>query len=906
MSRPTLDHSIRHKDVARYPLAETDGGSSTRSAELALLNAISDAAWLKDSDGRYLVANTSFASLLGRSRDDIIGSSDEALQLPEAAAARQRDEQVMATGSAVVAEDCLTGPDGTQRWFETIVSPVRDEDGALIGTSGIARDITARKLAGATTDATARRLRAIFDESPLGIGLSDANGFVVESNTAYQRMVGYSAEELRHRRFSELSSPADASENVALFHDLVTGRTSSYTVEKTYRHRSGQQVFVRVTSAAVRDDRDRLLYSVGMVEDVTKMRLAEALLRDRQEVFQALTEQTSEMNAIIDTNGNVCYASPSIERVLGFSPEDLVGKSPLAFVHQDDALALRELFEAVAADPKRCATSLIRFQHAGGGYRTIEGSLTNLLEHRAVRGIVISARDVTERVRAAEDIRFQADLLDAVEQAVIAIDEADCVTAWNKHAELLYGWTRADALGRPIDSLIHAELPEGNIPSSAIPRGEAGTRERLIRRRDGTTFVVAVTPSPIYGRDGVRRGHVGVSGDVTTRRSLEEQIRQAQKMETVGRLAGGIAHDFNNLLTVVIAHAEFLLRGGPDAPEWRDDIGKITEAAMRAATLTRQLLAFGRKQVLLPRTLALNEVIERIGSVLDASIGEEIRLSLSLAPDLPPIFADPGQLEQVIMNLAANACDAMPDGGLLTLTTHVASPATDATLRTTTEYPIAEYVALSITDTGTGMDPATAAQMFEPFYTTKGSARGTGLGLSTVYGIIKQSGGSIAVDTGVGEGTTVTIYLPIAHTDTAPIIPIRICDVDAPANAEVILVVEDDSAVRRLTSRLLTQAGYDVVGAATAEAAILYLANATSPISLVLTDVVMPGMSGHGLGEEVRRRQPHTAVMYMSGCTDDEVSQRGLLPPGTAFLPKPFTTQELLDAIRDRLAGVTR
>ncbi|MEP6491259.1 MAG: PAS domain S-box protein [bacterium] len=878
-----------------------------RGAEWALLDAMADSAWLKDIAGRYVAVNAAYAVLLQRSKDAIVGSSDEELLSAELALGSQgRDAQVVATGLPIAADVALAGPDGSPRWLETIVTPVRDADGAIVGTSGVARDVTAQRATDRALRASETRMRTIFEESPLGIGLADSRGFIVDTNAAYQRMVGYSADELRQMRFSELSSPADASENVALFQDLALGRTHSYAVEKTYLHKSGQSLRVRLTSAAIRDTQDQLLYSVGMVEDVTKMRLVEASLRDREEVFRALTEQTSELNAILDADGTICYASPSIERVLGYSSDELVGTSPLELIHPDDAGAMRRVLVEVASNGAGSATALMRFEHADGGHRVLEASFTNLLQHHAVRGIVVSARDVTERVRAADDIRFQADLLDAVEQAVIAVDEADRVTAWNRHAERLYGWTRAEALGRPIDTLIRAELAGEHAPSTVIPCGESATRERVIRRRDGTMFVVAVTASPIHAPNGVRRGRVGVSCDITLQRSLEEQLRQAQKMETVGRLAGGVAHDFNNLLTVVIAHAEFLRRGGPTASRWREDIDGITEAAVRASTLTRQLLAFGRKQVLLSRALSFNEVIEGMRPVLGMSLREDIRIEMSLAPALPPIHADPGQLEQVILNVAANARDAMPRGGTLTLTTFVARPPNEDKSHSVSDDPIARYVALSIADTGIGMDPATASKMFEPFYTTKGAGRGSGLGLSTVYGIVKQSGGNIDVDTRLGGGTTITIYLPVAHEHAAPDTANDAGEpVDDGDAAEVVLVVEDDPAVRRLTSRILTQAGYVVVEAESGEDALSRMASTTTPFSLVLTDVVMPGMSGRELGIELLRTQPNAAILYMSGYTGDEVFERGLLPSGTSFIPKPFTSGALLVAVRDRLGHAT-
>ena len=501
----------------------------------------------------------------------------------------------------------------------------------------------------------------------------------------------------------------------------------------------------------------------------------------------------------------------------------------------------------------------------------------------------------------SDEIRFQAELIDIVEQAVIAVDNRSRVTVWNRFAEKLYGSRRDEAVGRIIHEIIDADLIDGNPASVPILPDRNISSLLRIRRRDGSSFVASVTSSPILGADGTQRGRLWVSRDVTTQLSLEEHVRQAQKMEAVGRLAGGVAHDFNNLLTVVIAHAEFLRRGGPDAPDWKDDINQITEAAHRASLLTRQLLAFGRKQVLRPQTMDLNNVVGGIASILERSLGEDVRLELHLAIDLPPVHADPGQLEQVVMNLAANARDAMPRGGTIAVKTYVGFPDDASTLRHTRDVPASAYVALSVADTGVGMDSETVANMFEPFFTTKDEMRGTGLGLSTVYGIVKQSEGTIAVDTKLGVGTTVTIYLPVTH-EAAPPTTERIgALLDASGHRELIMVVEDNPPVLRLTQRILEQGGYEVIQAASGADALHRLETSDRQISLLLTDIVMPEMNGIDLSVAVLRARPDTAVLFMSGYTGDEMLQRGLLPAGTSFLQKPFTTVELLNAVRQQL-----
>jgi signal transduction histidine kinase len=308
---------------------------------------------------------------------------------------------------------------------------------------------------------------------------------------------------------------------------------------------------------------------------------------------------------------------------------------------------------------------------------------------------------------------------------------------------------------------------DGNPRLASIAYAGAVTTQLLVHRRNGSTFVASATSSPIHDGKRALPGRIVVARDLTSEQVREEQARHAHKMEAVGRLAGGIAHDFNNLLTVILAHAEFLRRGIPASPDWREDVDQITEAAQRATALTRQLLAFGRKQALLPRTMDVNIVIDGIASMLADLLGDEIALEFSLEPALPAVHADPGQLEQVVINLATNARDAMPGGGTVSVKTFVGLPSDVGSSQHAVEPPT-NYVALSVSDSGIGMDANTSQKMFEPFFTTKDSIGGAGLGLSMVYGIIKQSGGTIEVETKVGGGTTVTVFLPVARSGEQP------------------------------------------------------------------------------------------------------------------------------------------
>ncbi|HEY1178936.1 MAG TPA: ATP-binding protein, partial [Phytomonospora sp.] len=396
-----------------------------------------------------------------------------------------------------------------------------------------------------------------------------------------------------------------------------------------------------------------------------------------------------------------------------------------------------------------------------------------------------------------------------------------------------------------------------------------------------------------------------VATDITERKQLEEQFRQAQKMEAVGQLAGGVAHDFNNLLAVMTSYTGMLLADLPADDPARADLEEIRRAAERAAGLTRQLLAFSRQQVLQPRILDVNAVVRDLEKMLARVLREDVRLETALTPTLGRVHADPGQLEQVIVNLAVNARDAMPAGGMLTIETADVE-LDEAYCRARADVTPGPYVMLAVSDTGVGMDAATQARIFEPFFTTKDVGKGTGLGLSTVYGIVKQSGGHVAVYSEPGLGTTFKVYLPRASTSPAG----RPRSGSHPAlhhGSGTVLLVEDDAQVRAAARRILARAGYTVLEAASGPEALRLCAErpqSAGPIDLLLTDMVMPEMGGRELAARVRVLHPAAATAFMSGYTADAVLRHGVVDPGSVFIQKPFTPETLTQKVREGLSGV--
>ncbi len=419
--------------------------------------------------------------------------------------------------------------------------------------------------------------------------------------------------------------------------------------------------------------------------------------------------------------------------------------------------------------------------------------------------------------------------------------------------------------------------------------------ETTWKRKDGRLLTVQLSVRAARDAAGRVEYYETFARDVTERRRLQQQVLQSQKMEAVGRLAGGVAHDFNNLLTVITSYSDLLLESLPQDDPRRDDLEQVRKAAEGAAGLTRQLLAFSRQQVVEPRVISLNTVVEGFEKMLRRVIGEDVELATSLAPDLGPVRADVGQLEQILMNLAVNARDAMPTGGKLTIeTASVEQVPGDAGERGARAGR--RFVMLAVSDTGCGMDEATKARIFEPFFTTKEPGKGTGLGLATVYGIVKQSGGLIWLYSEPGEGTSFKIYLP--QVDATPGAEAAALSPQAPRGTETVLLVEDAAAVRAVTKQALVRQGYTVLEAPNGEAALRLAQQHRGPIHLLLTDVVMPALSGRQLAQQLAAVRPDVKVLYASGYTDDAVVRHGIVEAKAAYLQKPFTPAMLARKVR--------
>ncbi len=513
-------------------------------------------------------------------------------------------------------------------------------------------------------------------------------------------------------------------------------------------------------------------------------------------------------------------------------------------------------------------------------------------------------QEVSEREAAEEALRYSEALtrsvVNNVVDGIITTDADFVIESLNPAAEEIFGYAAGDVLHQSIDLLI-----PGQSMLMATNENHKATRSMRSRdiygiRQDKTNFPMDLAVSAF--ELGEKKMYIGIVRDITDQKNLEEQFRQAQKMEAIGRLAGGVAHDFNNILTVISGYSELLLRQYPDPNDpARGDVELIKSASSRAAELTRQLLAFSRQQTLRPQLISLNNLVLNLERMLHRLLTPEIKLTTDLAPELASILADPGQVDQVLMNLAVNARDAMPGGGELRVKTE------DVTLdrpyhRSHFTVPAGDYVRLAVSDTGTGMDAETLRRVFDPFFTTKAPGKGTGLGLSTVYGIIRQSNGYIVIDSEINVGTTIYIYFPQAeaYTRTNHFVP-ETMPTDNLRGDETILLVEDESTVRMIARRFLQKQGYTVLEASHPEAALKLCKERHDEIDLLLTDIIMPYMNGRELADQLLGHYPELKVLYISGYADDALSEYDLISRETILLEKPFSSEELARKVRETL-----
>jgi PAS domain S-box-containing protein len=666
----------------------------------------------------------------------------------------------------------------------------------------------------------------------------------------------------------------------------------------------GQVLDVSVTVSPVYDSSGALVGTARMSRDLSARRRIELALTESEERYRQLFEGSPVPMWVFDRDTLAFLAvNDAALRQYGYARKEFLAMTIADLVVPDDAA---DMAGEAAGSARRT-----RHRSRDGTVLEVEVTATDQ-EFDGRAGKLIVAKDVTEQVRDREALARSEEryrmIIESAAEGIWMVDRDERTAFVNPRMAEMLGYVPDEMIGRPLEGFIDADglamrEERRRRRRSGEPRG-THVDQRFVRK-DGSTVHTVAAIRPMVNTDGVVTGTLGLLTDVTervheerAREQLEKQLSRSQRLEGIGRLAGGIAHDFNNLLAVILNYAEFVVEGTADRPEIRDDAEEIRRAAERAAGLTQQLLVFSRREVAKPQVLHVGEVVRDMEGLLRRTIGEDIELRVELEAGAPPACSDRGQLEQLLLNLVVNARDAMPGGGVLSVcvggcTVHE----TDAVAA-----PTGDYLQLLVRDTGVGIPPDMTDHIFEPFFTTKSSQEGSGLGLATVYGVATQKGGHVDVSSVQGEGTQFRVLLPAVADEperapeASPTTPRR--------GSETVLLVEDEPAVRSLTARILRSGGYQVLEAVDG-------ADALRPdiegaeVDLMLTDLVMPGMSGKDLADEMARRRPGLRLLFMSGYTDDIVLRHGVLERRIAFLEKPFSSTALLETVRDTLDAAT-
>ena len=638
-----------------------------------------------------------------------------------------------------------------------------------------------------------------------------------------------------------------------------------------------------------------LLFDVYAIYQQLQIHSVRRNMLEREELFRLISENAADMIAVVGTDGRRIYNSLSYQRVLGYSPEELQKSSSLEQVHPED----RDRVIKAASEARRTGvgqTISYRIRHKDGTWLVFESTASVILGSTgAAEKLVIVNRDVTERLRASEALRrSETGFHKVVEDAPYGIYRADGKGRFvqvNPAMRTMLGYASAEELAEVnVATGVFREAGEFQKANELFASEDNSTGVEVgWKKKDGTPLTVRCSGRNV--EDGGSVYFDVFAEDITEKRILERQLQMAAKMEAVGRLSGGIAHDFNNLLGVIIGYAQVLKRSlGPASPLFEHS-EEIEKAGQRAASLTRQLLAFSRQQILTLTNLDLNALVLDMQKMLPRLLGEDIAVTTILEPKLGTVKADRTQVEQILMNLAVNARDAMPEGGKLAIET--ANKEFDAQyVRHHPGAKLGRYVMLSVKDSGCGMDPETQAHIFEPFFTTKELGKGTGLGLATVYGVVKQSGGYIWLDSAPGKGASFQIFLPCVQES----VTVAAAAPQEPTSAkrtETILLAEDSEPLRKLAKSFLEGRGFTVLPACDGADALHIAERHSGPIHLLVTDVVMPGMNGRVLAEHLLPKYQRMKVLYISGYTDSFIAGHGVLETGTSLLHKPFTEEEL-------------
>ncbi len=859
-------------------------------------------------DGCYEDVNPAWLRMHGfTARDEAIGLHFSAVQIPaDLARAEETVEALMSGESARTGEFSRLRRDGTAGHHTFSANRVVDGD-RVLGIEGFLVDISDRKIAERERHQTEQRYRSLFDSMQEGVAIHKlvySNGapqdyILLEVNRRYEEILGARREDVVNKLATEVYGVKVAPYLMEYAPVVETGTPLQF---ETYFPPMDKHFVISV--APMGDDRFATIFF-----DITEQKKTQAR-------YELVSENAADVIWLWDQlEGRCVYISPSVRQLRGFSQDEALAQSmDQAMPPEAARMMAAETQSRIAAveggdETARIRTNEIEYLRKDGTAVATE-TITKLHsdERGKVTHVVGVTRDLSQRKEAEKNYR---DIFDGALEGIYRTSPEGKSLAANPALAKMLGYDSPEEVVSVIDDSAHQVWldPDERARCVALMEEQGSVRgfECQFKRKDGTAVWVSSNSRKVCGADGRTIYYDGFIQDITERKRaegekarLEAQFLQSQKLESIGRLAGGVAHDFNNLLTVINGYSGFLLKRLKANDPLRFYASEISTAGKRAASLTKQLLAFSRKQVIEPRALDLNGIIRDYAPMLQRLIGEDIALETNLDASLGQVMADPDQIHQVAMNLAVNARDAMPDGGSLRIETTNADLSAGSCAAGNPDSTPGRYVIMSVTDTGQGMDETVRQRIFDPFFTTKEVGKGTGLGLSTVYGIVRQSGGWVDVSSEVGAGTAFKVYLP--RIDACPRPEEDRIGPATETGDETILVVEDQESVRAFTMDALNQHGYRALEASDGNEAIAVAERYPGRISLLLTDVVLPGMNGKELSERLKGVRRDLKVLFMSGYTADVIASHGVLDDGVAFLHKPFSPEALAAKIREVLA----
>jgi len=861
---------------------------------------------LMAADGTLLEMNPAGLSMIEAERAaDVVGRSVYTLVVPEHREAFRRLTESVARGQKATLEFEMVGLKGTRRWMETQAVPLRD---GLEGHSlvlGVTRDITERKQAEKKLAERTAYLNALIENSPLAIVVHDLEGRVQMCNPAFEKLFQYPRAEAVGAFVDELIATELLRSQAAEFtRQCCQGQSFHATTRR--RRKDGTLVDVELHGVPLLVQ-GKLVGAYGLYQDVSERRQTEDALRASEEQFRSLFDDGPVAYHEIDRKGIVRRVNQAECKLLGFEPGEILGRPVWELVAPEEREISREAVRRKIAGQQLLVPFTRRYVRRDGTCLTLEIHETPLRDSSGnTIGIRSALLDITDRMRAEEALRFSEEKFanafrfspDSITISTLA--EGRLVDV-NDSFVRLSGYQREEVLGRPIHELnLWADLSDREILVEQLRQNKrVANMEFAYRPKSGEPREALLSAEivKVGGEDFM----VAVVRDITERKQLEMQLRQSQKMEALGLLAGGIAHDFNNAAGAILGWAEMGLKEAPPDHPVHKRLERIRDQARHTAELTRQLLAFASRQILEPRQTNLNSTVASVVGLLENIIGEDIEVRTALAPDLWEVWADPSQFEQVLMNLCLNARDAMPQGGCLRIETQNVDFDGDAARHPVHVRP-GRHVLLSVSDTGVGMDGAVVKRMFEPFYTTKGSGIGSGLGLAVVYGIVKQHDGFIYVSSEPGRGTAFRVYLPAGEQPSAPEPQARKPEQEpVRGGRETILVAEDHEGAREVAQETLETLGYQVLLARDGEEALRLFHEHRERIEMVLLDVALPKISGPDLYTRIQAVRPDLPVVFITGYSTEAKMLSSLVENGASVLQKPYSPDELGQKVRRTL-----